>query len=63
MDYRPQLNPELSALLRAIGAGHDTAGALSRRGLLGEHALAALATLELSGYIRREPGGRYGVVP
>jgi DNA processing protein len=63
VDYRPQLNPELSALLQAIGAGHDTAGALSRRGLLGERGLAALATLELSGYVRREAGGRYGVVP
>jgi DNA processing protein len=63
VDYRPRLSPELSALLQAIGAGHDTAGALNRRGLLGERGLAALATLELSGYIRREAGGRYGVVP
>ena len=63
VDHRPRLNPELSALLQAIGVGHDTAGALSRRGLLGERGLAALATLELSGYIRREAGGRYGVMP
>lgn len=63
VDHRPQLNPELSALVDAIGAGHDTAGALTRRGLLGERGLAALATLELSGYIRREAGGRYAVVP
>jgi DNA processing protein len=63
VDHRPQLTPELSGLLEAIGAGHDTAGALSRRGLLGDRALAALATLELSGYIRRGAGGRYGVVP
>ena len=63
VDHRPQLNSELSELLQAIGAGHDTPAALSRRGLLGERALAALATLELSGYIRRESGGRYGVVP
>jgi DNA processing protein len=63
VDHRPQLNPELAALLQAIGAGHDTPAALGRTGLLGERALAALATLELSGYIRREAGGRYGVVP
>jgi DNA processing protein len=60
---RPELSPELAALLEAIGEGRDTPGALSRDGLLPEQGLAALAELELGGYIRREPGGRFAVVP
>jgi DNA processing protein len=58
---RPALAPELSVLLAAIADGHDTAGALERAGFPAEQGLAALASLELAGYIRREPGGRFSV--
>jgi DNA processing protein len=50
-------------LLAELSAGRETAEALERAGLeLGE-GLAALTTLELGGYVRRWPGGRYAVVP
>ena len=62
-DDRRDLAPELRLLLRAIGDGHDTPAALSRAGLAAQEGLAALATLELAGYVRREPGGRFSVVP
>src|SRR2546423_1560418 len=58
---RPALAPELGVLLAAIADGHDTAGALERAGFPAEQGLAALASLELAGYIRREPGGRFSV--
>ena len=58
---RPRLDRELETLLEAIAAGHDTAGALERAGFPAEQGLAALASLELAGYVRREPGGRYAV--
>ncbi|MFL5829992.1 MAG: DNA-processing protein DprA [Solirubrobacteraceae bacterium] len=58
---RPALAPELEALLAAIADGHDTAGALERAGFPAEQGLAALASLELAGYIRREAGGRFGL--
>ena len=50
-------------LLDAIAEGHDTAAALVRAGLSPERGLAALASLELAGYVRRAPGGRYAVIP
>jgi len=59
---RAELAPELQVLLAAIGDGHDTAQALTRAGLEPGAGLAALAALELAGYVRREPGGRYSVV-
>jgi predicted Rossmann fold nucleotide-binding protein DprA/Smf involved in DNA uptake len=59
---RPELAPELQVLLAAIGDGHDTAQALIRAGLEPGAGLAALAALELAGYVRREAGGRYSVV-
>jgi DNA processing protein len=62
-DERPELSGELRALLAAIGAGHDTAAALTRQGSLPEQGLAALASLELSGYVRRGAGGRFTVMP
>jgi DNA processing protein len=58
---RPALAPELDALLAAIADGHDTPGALERAGFPAEQGLAALASLELAGYIRRGPGGRFSV--
>ena len=50
-------------LLAAIAEGEDTRGALARAGLPAEQGLAALASLELAGYVRREPGGRFTVRP
>ena len=58
---RPRLDRELETLLEAIAAGYDTAGALEQAGFPAEQGLAALASLELAGYVRREPGGRYAV--
>jgi DNA processing protein len=58
---RPPLAPELDLLLAAIAEGHDTAGALERAGFPAAQHLAALASLELAGYVRREPGGRFSV--
>ena len=60
---RRKLDRELARLLDAIAGGQDTAGALVRVGLSPERGLAALASLELAGYVRRQPGGRYAVIP
>jgi DNA processing protein len=62
-DEKPELAPELRVLLAAIAEGRDTTGALERAGVPAEHGLAALASLELAGYVRREAGGRFSVVP
>jgi hypothetical protein len=56
IDPRPRLEPELRSLLQAIAEGHDTPAAHSRAGFSG---LAALAALEIAGYVRRGQGGRY----
>ena len=58
---RPELAPELRLLLSAIADGYDTASALERAGLPAQQGLAALASLELAGYVRREAGGRFAV--
>ncbi|HLY50609.1 MAG TPA: DNA-processing protein DprA [Solirubrobacteraceae bacterium] len=63
MDDRPALNRELTTLLAAVAEGHDTPAALIRHGALPEQGLAALASLELAGYVARGPGGRFTVVP
>lgn len=60
---RAELSGSLRRLLRALGDGHDTAGAVRRAGLPAQDGLAALAELELAGYIRRGAGGRFHVVP
>ncbi len=60
---RPQLNDELERLLGAIGAGRDSLAALAGAGFSADQALAGLSALELEGYIRREAGGRFVVVP
>ncbi|MBV9801373.1 MAG: DNA-protecting protein DprA [Solirubrobacterales bacterium] len=62
-DDRPELAPELRVLLAAIAEGRDTPAALTRAGIAADHGLAALAALELAGYIRRGAGGRFSVVP
>ena len=62
-DDRPELTAELRAVLEAIESGHDTPAALVRRGIAAEPPLAALASLELAGYVQRGAGGRFTVVP
>jgi DNA processing protein len=62
-DTRPELAPDERKLLEAVADGHDTAAALARAGLAPERSLAALTSLELAGYVRRGPGGRFVVVP
>lgn len=57
------LEPELRKLLDAIAEGHETEAALAAAGLDANRGLAALATLELAGRLRRETGGRYSAVP
>jgi len=60
---RPPLAPHLQAVLDALAEGHDTAAAFVLAGLDADRGLAALASLELAGQLRREPGGRYSVTP
>lgn len=61
-EIRPELDAEQRSLLGAIAAGHDTSDALARAGVSPQQGLVELASLELGGYIRRGPGGRYAVV-
>ena len=56
---RPALSAELQQLLEKIAAGHDPSSAAGESGLSPQEGLAALASLELAGYLRREPGGAY----
>jgi DNA processing protein len=62
-DSRPPLEPQLAALLEAIAAGQDTERALRSTGCATTEGLAALAQLEIAGYLRRGPGGRFTAVP
>jgi DNA processing protein len=57
----PSLPPQLQTLLDALADGHEMPAALGRAGLGVDAGLAALASLELAGQIRREPGGRLSV--
>jgi DNA processing protein len=54
---------ELRPLLQAIAEGHETTAALARAGFAPDQGLAALAELELDGYVKRGAGGRYRVAP
>jgi DNA processing protein len=63
LDTRRAPEPELRPLLAAIADGHDTAAALARAGFGIDQGLAALAALELEGYVRRGAGGRFTVAP
>jgi DNA processing protein len=54
---------ELRPLLDAIAEGHETVSALARAGFGPDQGLAALAALELGGFVRRGTGGRFLVVP
>ena len=60
---RPQPPAELAPLLAAIAEGHETAAALARAGFAPDQGLAALAALELEGFVRRGAGGRFRVAP
>jgi DNA processing protein len=58
---RAALSPELSVLLEAIADGHEAEAAFARAGLDIDAGLAGLASLELGGWLRRGPGGRFTV--
>lgn len=60
---KPSLAPDLQALFDAIAEGHDTRAAFERAGLDPDRGLAALASLELAGRVRREAGGRFSAQP
>jgi DNA processing protein len=62
-DDRPPPTEAQAALLSALEGGASTAVALARAGLGADRGLAELASLELAGRVRREPGGRYSVIP
>jgi DNA processing protein len=62
-DARGELSPEARALLAAIAEGTGTDAALARAGLPAGEGLAALASLELEGYVKRAAGGRYTAIP
>ena len=53
------LEPRLRNLLRRVEDGRDTVSALAASPAEAQHALAGLAELELLGFLRRAPGGRY----
>jgi len=61
-DARPSLDDAHRRLLEAIAGGADTQDALARAGVASAAGLAGVAWLELSGYVRRHPGGRWSVV-
>jgi DNA processing protein len=54
-----ELAPPLRRLLEAVSNGRDTLAALATPEGDVEEALVGLAELELQGYVRRGPGGRY----
>jgi DNA processing protein len=57
------LAPRLRQVLDAVRGGRDTAASLARTREEAGPTLAALAELELLGYLRRGAGGRYVVRP
>jgi DNA processing protein len=62
-EQRPDLVPDAREVLLALASGRDSAEALAAANVAPGRTLAVLAWLELSGYIRREPGGRFAVIP
>jgi len=54
-----QLAPALRSLLRDVANGRDTVAALAATPAEAQTALAGLGELELLGFLRRGPGGRY----
>jgi DNA processing protein len=63
----PQLTrphqPELIPLFDAIADGYELPSAFAEAGLDAEEGLAALAELEMGGYVCRQAGGRYSIRP
>ena len=60
----PTLEAPLKALLEAVAHGRDTVAALAGTSPdQADAALVGLTELELRGLVRREPGGRYAVIP
>ncbi|MCA1656660.1 MAG: DNA-processing protein DprA, partial [Actinobacteria bacterium] len=53
------LSPALRAVLAAVHDGRDTVPELTAAGHAADSLLGALTELELSGLVRRAPGGRY----
>jgi DNA processing protein len=62
VDPAARLEPRLRELLDAVQAGSDTVASLTRGSEPTSVVLAGLAELELLGFLRRDPGGRYGRV-
>jgi DNA processing protein len=60
---RRQVPAKLRPLLEAIAEGHETTAALARIGFDPDQGLAALAELELGGFVTRGAGGRFRVAP
>jgi DNA processing protein len=56
-------DPTLIPLFEALADGYELAEAFGEVGLDAERGLAALASLEIGGYVRRQAGGRYTVLP
>jgi DNA processing protein len=62
-EYRPEPGADTREVLQAVAGGRDTPDALAAAEIAPGRALAALAWLELSGNLRREPGGRFALIP
>ena len=62
-DLRPAPTGDAAAMFAGIADGLDAAGAMTAACLGPGEALAALAALELDGWIRRGPGGSFAVIP
>ena len=61
VEPRRQPPAELRGLLAAIAEGRETTAALDRAGFGPDTGLAALAALELEGFVTRGAGGRYRI--
>jgi DNA processing protein len=59
VDQSERLDADLRALLERVRGGRDTFAALAGTGADVDAVLAGLAQLELRGFVRRGPGGRY----
>ncbi|MGH2844300.1 MAG: DNA-processing protein DprA [Solirubrobacteraceae bacterium] len=62
-DLRDRPSPAGLALLAAVGEGVNTSAALMAAQIAGDGCLAELAALEISGHLRRGPGGRFSARP
>jgi len=60
---KPALDPVQRTLLDAIASGEEAPVALARVGVAPGEGLAILGWLELAGYLRREAGGAFSVMP